>query len=87
MYVEQETYSTNGEGNVLEMILMQTIIEGAVRIIGISNSQLQFHIFILTIKFGISIVQIPYATIINLDPIVVVLFFPFFYVRHDHRSA
>ena len=44
---------------------------------------------ILTIKCGMSIIQIPNVTTIYLEPIVVVLFYVFFsfYAMHDHRHT
>ena len=50
---------------------------------------MQAFVIILTIKFGMSIVQFPSVTTISLEPSVVVLFqfFSLFYTWHDHRLA
>lgn len=96
MCVEQEMYSTDGE--VFGIILVQmnnsevgfiwNLDPPSVRVIGLSNAYMQASSSILTIEFGMFIVQIPNVTTINLEPIAVVLFFfPFFYVRHDHGRA
>ena len=74
MYVEQEMYSTDGA--LLEIILMpkNTSEDDFIWnsglgsfIIGLSNSQNASFFIILTIEFGISIVQILNVTTINLE--------------------
>lgn len=89
MCVEQEMYSTNGE--VFEIILVQmnnsevgfiwNLDPPSIRVIGLSKSYMQASSNILTIEFGMFIVQIPNLTTINLEPITVV--FVYYYFMQD----
>lgn len=54
---------------------------------GLSNSYMQASIVTLKIEFGLPIIHNPSATIVNLEPIVVIIFYffvfcPFIYVKH-----
>ena len=75
------------DGKVIEIILMHNnnskdsfiwnVGPCSLRVICLSNSQIQAPSIILTIEFGMSIVQIPNVTTISLEPIATIFFHSF----------
>ena len=75
MYLEQEMYSADGkvyetmlvQKNITEVDFMWILRLGSFRIIGLSESQMQASIVILTNESGTSKVQIPYVATVKLE--------------------